>query len=65
MNKGDWFFIGAIVGTIVTFIVIGITVSTTIISAMDVYQGKTTLKYEVVDGVKVDSTVIWKNDFKK
>ena len=32
---------------------------------MDVYQGKTTLKYEVVDGVKVDSIVIWKDDFKK
>lgn len=30
-------------------------------SAMDVYQGKTALEYTVVDGVKVDSTVIWKN----
>lgn len=29
--------------------------------AMDVYQGKTTLKYEVVDGVKVDSIVVWKD----
>jgi hypothetical protein len=28
--------------------------------AMDVYQNKTTLKYTVVDGVKTDSTVIWK-----
>lgn len=35
------------------------------IKPMDVYQGKTTLKYEVVDGVKVDSIVIWKDDFKK
>ena len=31
-------------------------------TAMDVYQGKTTLEYTVVDGVKVDSTVIWKNE---
>lgn len=30
-------------------------------SAMDVYQGRTIMKYEIVDGVKVDSTVIWKN----
>lgn len=31
------------------------------ITPMDVYQGKTTLEYKVVDGVKVDSCVIWKN----
>ena len=31
-------------------------------TAMDVYQGKTTLEYKVVDGVKVDSVVIFKND---
>lgn len=31
-------------------------------TAMDVYQGKTTLEYKVVDGVKVDSIVIFKND---
>lgn len=29
-------------------------------SAMDVYQGKTTLEYKVVDGVKVDSVVVFK-----
>ena len=31
-------------------------------TAMDVYQGKTTLEYKVVEGVKVDSIVIFKND---
>lgn len=31
-------------------------------TAMDVYQGKTTLEYKVVDGVKIDSVVIFKND---
>ena len=31
-------------------------------TAMDVYQGKTTLEYKVVDDVKVDSVVIFKND---
>ena len=30
-------------------------------TAMDVYQGKTTLEYKVVDGVKIDSVVIFKN----
>ena len=29
-------------------------------TAMDVYQDKTTLEYKVVDGVKVDSVVIFK-----
>ena len=28
--------------------------------AIDVYQGKTTLKYEVVDGEIIDSCVVWK-----
>lgn len=28
--------------------------------AMDVYQGKTTLEYKIVDGVKIDSCVVWK-----
>lgn len=30
-------------------------------TAIDVYQGKTTLQYVVVDSVVVDSCVIWKN----
>ncbi len=35
-------------------------------TAMDVYQGKTTLKYEVIDNVKVDSVVIFKtNEYEK
>ena len=29
-------------------------------TAMDVYQGKTTLEYKVADNVKVDSVVIFK-----
>lgn len=31
-------------------------------TAMDVYQGKTTLEYKMVDGVKIDSVVIFKNE---
>lgn len=44
---------------------IGFCVSLLILSpeptAMDVYQGKTTLEYKVVDGVVVDSCVVFKN----
>lgn len=29
---------------------------------MDVYKGNTTLEYKVIDGVKVDSCVIFKNN---
>ena len=31
-------------------------------TAMDVYQGKTTIEYKIVDGVKVDSVVVFKNE---
>ena len=31
-------------------------------TAMDVYQGKTTLEYKMVDDVKTDSMVIFKNE---
>lgn len=31
-------------------------------TAMDVYKGKTSLEYTVVDGVKVDSCVIFKKE---
>ena len=29
--------------------------------AIEVYQGKTTLEYKIVDGEIVDSCVVWKN----
>ena len=64
MDKGSYFFIGVMVGVISLTITLKIILSTAI-SPMDVYQGKTTLKYEVVDGVKMDSVVVWKDDFKK
>lgn len=61
MDKGDLFCLGLIIGGIM-----GVIVSLYIISddptAMDVYQGKTTLKYEVVNGQVMDSVVIWKED---
>lgn len=47
-------FIGVIAGICISF--------DNSITPMDVYQGKTTLEYKVVDGVKVDSTVVWKEE---
>ena len=60
---GD-FFICCFGGTCAFFIsllVITITYDLTP-TAMDVYKGKTTIEYTVVDGVKVDSTVVWKKE---
>lgn len=31
-------------------------------TAMDVYKGKTTLQYTIVDGVKIDSIVVFKKN---
>ena len=63
MSKFDCFYFGVLVGVLLITIILGILRLKTI-SPMDVYQGKTTLKYEVVDGVKVDSTVVWKDDLR-
>lgn len=61
MDKGDLFCLGLIIGGILGVIVAFITMSNDP-TAMDVYQGKTTLEYVVVDGQVTDSTVIWKKD---
>ena len=34
-------------------------------TAMDVIEGKTTMEYKIIDGVKVDSALIFKPEFKK
>lgn len=33
-------------------------------TAMDVYQGKTTIEYTIRDNIKVDSVVVWKGEIK-
>lgn len=53
---------GFIGGLAFVFLYTGIDILMPDITPMDVYQGKTTLKYEVVDGEIVDSTVIWKKN---
>lgn len=52
-------FLSAIMGALIG---IAIYVDVDHITPMDVYQGKTTLEYTIIDGVKVDSTVVWKNN---
>ena len=64
-NDKDYRFISALLSTISTIILTSLISSygnRNTPTAMDVYQGKTTLEYKVVDGVKVDSVVIFKND---
>ena len=58
------YLLGCLSGIFLSIIVFGILDKHTI-KPIDVYEGKTTLKYEVVDSIRVDSTVIWKKDFKK
>ena len=55
----------AIGAFIIVFIIAGIAIINEeynpSITPMDVYQGKTTLQYKVIDGEKVDSCVVWRN----
>ena len=65
-NSTEDFDIGVIIGCFMTIlIVIEIYFLSNIIgkptpSAIDVYQGKTTIEYTIRDGVKVDSVVVFK-----
>ena len=43
------------------FILVQIIIQEQTPTAMDVYQGKTTLEITCKDGVPVDSTVVWKS----
>lgn len=67
-NSDETFPVAIIGAVIFTCVVGGISLLEEIynpsMKPMDVYQGKTTLKYEVIDGVKVDSIVIWKEEIK-
>ena len=61
---GEGVSLGVVI-TLLSFIEVGIIssiISEPTPTAMDVYQGKTTLEYKVVDDVKVDSVVVFKNN---
>jgi hypothetical protein len=63
MNKIDASYYGFVVGVIIaSAAIIGLHIKHTkdYPQAIDVYQGETTLKYTVIDGVVIDSTVVWK-----
>ena len=63
MNNVNATYCGFVVGMIITSVVfIGLYIKSykDYPQAIDVYQGETTLKYTVIDGVVTDSTVVWK-----
>lgn len=57
-------FCGCLIGGLFSFEIILICESVYELQpkAMDVYQGKTTLEYTIIDGIKVDSVVIFKEN---
>lgn len=65
-NLGD-FDMGSTFGVIITILmVIEVGILASILekpspTAMDVYQGKTNLEYKVVDGMKIDSIVVFRD----
>lgn len=67
-RKDSKFNDGVVLGIIITalslieYIFIYSIIGSLTPTAMDVYQGKTTLEYRVVDDVKVDSVVVFKSD---
>ena len=67
---GSSFDTGVVIGVVImTLVIIEICLISNIIekqkpSALDVYQGKTTIEYTIRDGVKVDSVVVFKKELK-
>lgn len=66
-NKKGKFDLGVIFGLILSILVsIEVVLLSSILedpkpTAIDVYQGKTTLEYTIRDGVKIDSIVVFKD----
>ena len=57
MDKYSGFFLGIVLGAFSMAITMSFSKEP---RAIDVYQGKTTLKYTIVDGVVTDSVVVFK-----
>ena len=57
--KFEDFMLGFLVGGIIEILLHGWLISNKL-SALDVYQNKTTLEYKIVDSVVVDSIVVFK-----
>ena len=66
-NKLGDFDMGVTFGVIITLFMIAEVITLGFIlekpspTAMDVYKGKTTLEYKVVDGMKIDSIVVFRD----
>ena len=61
--KSNIFFFGGLVTSYVLGVIIGLCVGLNCFpSAMDVYQGKTTLEVTYRDSVAIDSCVVFKQD---
>lgn len=58
---------GCVLGMMLIFevILINESISKSHPTALDVYQGKTILEYTIRDGVKIDSIVIFKENYEK
>lgn len=57
---GAWFGAFMVILIIIETGLIASIIEDPIPSALDVYQGKTTLEYTIRDGIKVDSIVVFK-----
>lgn len=66
-NKNAKFDVGVFFGIVLSILmVVEVALLSSILedpkpTAMDVYQGKTTLEYKVIDNVKIDSVVVFKD----
>lgn len=64
-NKND-FDGGVVFGVVFSFVfllevlLLSSVLKTLTLTAMDVYQGKTTIEYKIVDGVITDSTIVFR-----
>lgn len=66
MNKFDSFLFGVLAGAIL-FVIIWVIINliNPIPTALDVYQGKTTLEITYKDSIPIDTIVVFKEEFKK
>ena len=60
LNNAYWTFVVGMIIASAIFIGLHAILVNDYPQAIDVYQGKTTLKYTVIDGIVTDSTVVWK-----
>ena len=65
IELGHGIIIGLIVGVIVAFVLVILLPPIHKPTALDVYQGKTTLEITYKDSVPIDTIVVFKDEFKK